>query len=381
MGGIDAAATGGVTARLVAVGRVGLAAWKRWVHQRMAREHDDAMDRLNRLGEKEPEPILIVPATPHRDIDELPPPTATMPVDPAEQFTVAQPMGAPAQPRVVAPGAAAPVGVAPDVLPAFGQRPGLWPAVIAAVLALAVGGIIGFSIGNSSDVDSAISNTSTVGPPVSGSVAVDQAVVDQRVDDILTLLLAQAQQNGSVVTPTPYPKLDQLLAIAVSSTAATDPQAADVGALTAERDQLAAQVTTLEDQVASVVAERDALQATLDSTASNQQQSARIAELEGQLDTASQQLADAQADLQTAQASLDSANATLDKLHVQDAPNFVGANIDDVRKAAASNGWEIIEATASDNTGPPNRVTAQVPEAGAEMIKGSVLYVEVAKPK
>jgi hypothetical protein len=355
----------------------------------MTNERDDAMSRLNRLGETEPEPIVIVPATPDPQLDE-PPATMAMPVDATDARipTIQQPTVAPAGRRVVVD--PVPLDVPPDLPPEFPTRPAVWQVILTGLVALAVGGIVGFLIGDASDVDTTFSSASTVapsGPVGSDAGTVDQAVVDQRVDDILTLLVAQAQQNGSVVIPTPFPKLDQLLALAAAdSPAATDANASPtsqgqgdsqstIDDLTAERDQLAAQVATLKDQVASVEAERDALQATIDSSGNKgSDQAARISELEGQLKTATDNLAKTQADL-------DSANSTLDDLNVQQLGNLVGTDVAAVRQTAETNGWQLIETIADTNSGTPNRVTAQQPAAGANMITGSVLYVEVAKPK
>ena len=358
----------------------------------MTREPDDAMARLNRLGEANPDPIVIVPATPDPRLDDGAE-TMAVPVEPHDPFppTVAQP-------APVATGSRLPVGVVPAaVLPAPfppepPARPTVWAAIIAGAVALVVGGIIGFLIGDSSDVDTKISSGTTVAPSVPGTDpnAVDQAVVDQRVDDILTLLLAQAQQNGSVVVPTPFPKLDQLLALAPGATAASTPATgvenegqAVIDDLTAERDQLAAQVATLEDRVSSVEAERDALQATLDSGAGDQQsgdQTARIAELEGQLETANDNLAKANDDLDAVRADLDAANATLDALDVQPLEDVVGSDIDDVRELASANGWQLVEG-GEPGPGNPTTVITQQPAVGTNMVKGSVLYVEVGKGK
>jgi len=351
----------------------------------MTNEHDDAMSRLNRLGETEPDPIVIVPATPDPQLDEPPATMAMPPVDATDALapTIQQPMVAPVGRRVLVD--PVPVVVPPDLPPEFTPRPAVWQVIVTGLVALAVGGIVGFLIGDASDVETTVSTASTVAPSVpvgSDAAAVDQAVVDQRVDDILTLLLAQAQQNGSVVIPTPFPKLDQLLALAAESPAGTDVTASPtsqgqspIDDLTAERDQLAAQVTTLKDQVARVEAERDALQATIDSSGNEgSDQAARITELEGQLKTATDNLAKVQGDL-------DTANATLDELNVQQLGNLVGTDIGAVRQTAETNGWQLIETAADTNSGTPNRVTAQQPAAGANMITGSILYVEVAKPK
>ena len=355
----------------------------------MTREHDDAMKRLNRLGDGEPEPIRIVPATPMPELDDEAA-TMAMPVEPHDPYSFAPTQATHVHTesrQFVEP---EPFGVAPAGAPVaapldFPERPNVWPAIIAGLVALVVGGIVGFLIGDSNSVDTQITQESTVASSVPGSDAgaVDQAVVDQRVDDILTLLLAQAQQNGSMVIPTPFPKLDQLLALApAATTPATTPATSGQGDgqatlddLTAQRDQLAAQVKTLEDRVASVEAERDALQATIDSSsAGSTDQAARISELEGQLNAVTEDLANAQADL-------DHANATLDQLNVQQLGNVVGTDIEAVRQTAQTNGWQLIEAPADTNSGAPNKVTSQQPPAGTNMVKGSVLYVEVAKPK
>src|SRR4051794_31905293 len=54
------------------------------VHPSMTREHDDAMARLNRLGDQDQEPIVIVPATPVPEPDDQV--TMAMPVEQQQPY-------------------------------------------------------------------------------------------------------------------------------------------------------------------------------------------------------------------------------------------------------------------------------------------------------
>lgn len=339
------------------------------------------------MGNSTPEPLLIVPATPD---DPGGPATQPLRATPQQAYesTVMQPAAAVERPvAYVAAPVAGPAPVDPAPVRSYVDRPHRdWgPAIIAAFIALLVGGLFGFLIGHSSKGGSSSSVTDSTATTVPG--AVDQAVVDQRVDDIFTVLLAKAEQTGSVVLPTPFPKLDQLLALSATKadTAASGAQSS-VDALTADRDQLAGQVTLLQQQntdlqsqLSSAVAERDALKATAASAASSDQ-SATIVDLQSQLAAAKGDLKTATSQLQTVQKDLDTANATLTKLHPLPLGNLVGSDIATVRSTAKSNGWQIVEKTVDSASSTPNSVITQQPANGATMINGSVLYVEVAGP-
>ena len=60
--------------------------------------------------------------------------------------------------------------------------------------------------------------------------------------------------------------------------------------------------------------------------------------------------------------------------------NLVGMDIGKVRDLAKGNGWQLIEEPQVNPTAVPNTVLTQQPATGANMIKGSVLYVQMATP-
>jgi flagellar biosynthesis chaperone FliJ len=362
---------------------------------RAMQRNDDggALGRLNAMGDP-PEPLVIVPATPPPDPDRLGGmSTQPMPrMEPPLAATVIQPAAEPLmyaeQPAVVVPQAVAPIRE-PFVEPISPPRRDWGPVIAAAFVALLVGGLIGFLLGRGSDNgDSVVSSDTSVATTIAPD---DQAVVDQRVDDIFTMLLAQAQDNGSVVLPTPFPKLDQLLALSSGSTdqQTSDAQAA-VAALQTERDDLAAQLaasqdqaTTLQDQLTMVTADRDNLQSQLAENGSSAEQladqQAQIDDLQNQLESAQADVDTARGDLQAVQADLDEANAALEALHVTPADNVVGRPVNDVRNLARTNGWQLVERPV-DSKSAVDTVTAQMPAPGTNMIRGSVLYIEVAQP-
>lgn len=351
------------------------------------------MDRLNAMGNSDPDPLVIVPATDDGVYDSRGgPPTQAMPIVPDPGPTLAQPTyvtrPAVAEPVIpVQPVQTAPVVSRPiEPLPLPPRRD--WgPVLIAGFLSLLVGGLIGFLIGRGSDNDE-----DTVAPADESSTTVaasaDQAAIDTAIDNVLTLLVAQAEQNGSVVLPTPYPKLDQLLTIA-SQGGQTQVSAAegDVAAITAERDQLADQVTLLEtqatdlqEQLAAAQQERDDLQAEVDNGSGDDQETAeQIAELQEALAATQADLDRANTDLAAVQADLAEATATLDGLGVGRAENVVGRTISDVRNIARTNGWQLIERPVDSTSASVDTVVLQSPTNGTTMIKGSVLYVEVAR--
>lgn len=324
----------------------------------MERNNPQSIDRLKAMPSSEP--VVIVPAS--DPSDRLYEPTVVQPV-------VAAPVLPAAQPVVYVDPVPAPV----DPYAVY-PRDRMWgPVLVSGLVALLIGGAAGFLIGRATrDSEEQFSTSSTLAPTDTG--VVDQAAVDQRVDDVFTLLLAQAEEEGQVVLPTPFPKLDQLLTMSAGD---ADSQAA-IDALTAERDQLAADVvtlqeatTTLQTDLAAAQAERDSLQASLDGNGSAQQQAdaARIAELQTQLSSTTTQL-------QTAQRDLATVTATLDQLNVQQVQNVVGLDIVEVRNIARANGWQIVELPVTSTTAGPNTVTRQFPGTGANMINGSVLYAE-----
>lgn|GEM_PF-4252526 len=274
-----------------------------------------------------PEPIHIVPAgTPLEPVAAYEPTR----VVPAVSYQTVAPQ--PVQPVVAGP------------MFVDDRRP-VWP-YFAALLALMVGGVIGFLIGNSrSDETSLTANTvpieSTVGSSPTASVTDLQNQV---------ALLTAAQTKAA-----------QDLADAQASLAQTK----------AERDALAA-------QVGSAGTATSGLQAQLD--ASN----AQVAKLQTDLktattslDTANASLAQAQASLKTVQGQLDAANATLTTLHPTPLANYVNGTIQKARSDAQANGWTLIEEPGNSPTAALGTVLEQTPAPNTTMVTGSVLFVKV----
>lgn len=291
--------------------------------------------------------------------------------------TVIQPAVPVAAPAVIAP-------IPPEPLYVQDNRPP-W-VVIAAVLALLVGGLVGFLIGHSSAKTG--SSIATTGSLAAGDQAAADQAADRRVNDIFTLLAAQARQPGGIQTPTPYPSLDDLLGVLGTAppTAPTSSAAAGtVESLTAERDQLAAQVATLQGELAASQTLIDQLQQTAGSggtpagaQAQIDQQAQQISSLQNDLASTTAKLDQATTSLQTVQGQLDAANKTLAGLDPKPVENLVGQDVGKARSTAKTNGWTLVEQPIESATAAVGTVTTQAPAAGANMIKGSVLYVEVA---
>jgi len=364
----------------------------------MQRNDDDgddggAMDRLNAMGNGDRDPVVIVPATEDSAYDNRGgPPTQAMPTA-ADPFpTIVQPAVHVNRPSVVEPIVrvqpvqTVPVMPRPIEAPMLPPRRDWGPVLIAGFLALLIGGAIGFLIGRSGDSDE-----ETLVPADASSTTVaaisDQVAFDTGVDNVLTLLLAQADQNGSVVLPTPYPKLDQLLTLAAQGGQQDASNAeGDVAAITAERDLLAGQVTELEtqaadlqDQLTAAEQERDALQADVDSGSGDDQPSAdQIAQLQDALAGVQSNLETANRQLATVQTDLGNATSTLDNLGISKTENVVGRSIGDVRTIARTNGWSLVERPVDSTSATADTVILQTPTNATTMIRGSVLYVEVA---
>jgi len=251
-------------------------------------------------------------------------------------------------------------------------------------VALLIGGLVGYLLGHASGDTQ--SNSSTTSTPTNSidPATVDQAAVDQRVDDIFTMLLAQANQTGSVPTSTPYPKLDQLLAMsrsgAQSATASTAaPQSAPP--TTTAATQPSADIATLQQQLTDAENARDQLQAQVDAQKIVAQQAA---DQQSQISTLQSQLAKSQSDLQGANDQIASLQAQLQQaqgtnLNPQPLPDLVGHPIAEVRNLARSNKWQLIEQPVDNKNYTTEIVARQVPAAGTTMITGSVLYVEVVR--
>ena len=338
----------------------------------------NAFERLNAMGNPSTEPIRIVAATPDSVGGDSALPTEAMP----DTRIASTRMG--------------PIAVVePPLVPIEPLPRRDWgPVFIGAFVALVVGAVIGYLVGHSASGEQNLSTTSPTslttldtGITTTNAVAAqDQAAFDKRVDDILTLLVAQAQQNGHVVLPTPYPKLDQLLTLSAgtantAATAATGAQQ-NVAQLTAQVTTLQQQVTDLQKQLTDSEENRIELQATLDTAdATNAQATAdkaTIADLQGQVAAAKAKLDTANASLKSAQDDLTKTNAALAQLDVRPIDNLVGMDISKVRDLAKSSGWLLIEQPEVNPTAVPNTVLTQQPATGANMIKGSVLFVQVA---
>jgi PASTA domain len=272
------------------------------------------------------EPILIVPAATPLESVAAYEPTRVIP---------------PVSYQAVAPPTVQPVVAGPMFVD--DRRP-VWP-YFAALLALMVGGVIGFLIGNGRNETSLTSSTvpveSTVGSSPTASVADLQSQV---------ALLTAAQTKAA-----------QDLADAQASLAQTK----------AERDALAAQVGTAGGTATG-------LQAQLDSA------NAQVAKLQTdlktattQLDTASASLAQTQASLKTVQGQLDTTNATLTALHPTPLANYVNGTIQKARTDAQANGWTLIEEPGSSPTAALGTVLEQTPAPNTTMVTGSVLFVKV----
>lgn len=277
---------------------------------------------------------------------------------------------------------AAPVATETVYLAPPGNRPP-W-AAIAAVIALLVGGLAGFLIGHSSTKsERSLSATNTVGTndPATAEAA------DQRVNDIFTLLATQARQPSGIQTPTPYPALDELLGTLSAGTASPDTAGPDTAAsdptssITAERDQLAAQVTDLQEQLNESQAALAAAQQTASTDGTSADVQAQLDEQAQQIASLQKDLDTAHTDLQTVQSQLATANKTISDLDPKPVDDYVGTDITKLRSTAKANGWNLVERPVESASATTGTVTSQLPAAGSTMIKGSVLEVEVAAPQ
>lgn len=269
------------------------------------------------------EPIHIVPATTPPEPVAVYEPTQVIP-----QVPYQAPIAPVVQP---APVVAGPMYYEP-------RRPA-WPYV-AAVLALVIGGVIGFLIGNSRHADTSLTSTTQPLDSTVGSLAPDASVADlQNQVALLTAAQTKAAQD-----------------LADAQAALTQTQA--------ERDALAAQVGTAGSSATG-------LQADLDAT------KAQVTKLQGDLKVATTQLDTANASLQTAQAQLDTANATLTALHPTPLANYVNGNVTKVRADAQANGWTVIEEAGTSPTAAVGTVLEQTPAPNTNMVTGSVILVKV----
>jgi hypothetical protein len=224
------------------------------------------------------------------------------------------------------------------------DRQPAWP-YFAALLALIVGGLIGFVIGNGRHAETTTLTSST--QPL-GSTVTSTATVTDLQNQVALLTAAQT-------------KAAQDLADAQASLAQTQ----------AERDALAAQVGTAGGTSTGLQAELDA------SKAQVAKSQADLKTATTQLDTANASLTQTQASLQTAQGQLDAANATLATLHPAPLGNYVNGTSSKARSDAQANGWILIEEPGNSPTAAIGTVLEQTPAPNATMVAGSVLFVRV----
>lgn len=223
------------------------------------------------------------------------------------------------------------------------RRPA-WPYFVAA-LALILGGLVGFLIGDSRHAEPSTLTSSTI--PTDSTLDPNASVTDLQ-NQVALLTAAQT-------------KAAQDLA---------DAQAA-VAQAQAERDALAAQVGTNGTASGNLQAELDASKAQVATL------QADLKTATTQLDTANASLSQAQASLKSVQGQLDQANATLTALHPTPLANYVNGNIAKVRSDAQANGWTLIEEPGTSASAAPGTVLEQTPAPNATMIAGSVILVKV----
>ena len=341
-------------------------------------------ERLDPITEPTPTELVQDPTQLHIVEATQPPmfadvPTAPIVADVASDPTTVLPV------QAVPVQAVQPVAYAP-IQPVYTEerfiqpepRPA-WP-FIAAVVALLLGGLAGYLIGSAGDDEAtpAVSTSSSVAPaPASGDVA-----------STFDMLLERTRGDGEYRSPSEYPQLDEITAI--DNAAATKNLETQVAQLTLAQEEakgLTDQVAVLEVAVADLTAERDALAAQVASDGGTStdiqtqldEANAEIATLTSDLAAARGELDTANATLKTAQSDLAAAKAAYDALEVMPAPDYVKADIARVRSEAAANGWTLIEQPTNSTTAAVGSVLEQTPAAGTNMVRGSVLYVKVAK--
>jgi hypothetical protein len=271
------------------------------------------------------ESIHIVPATPSFEPVAAYEPTQVVP---AVSY---QPVG----PPTIQP-------VAPGPMFVDERRP-VWPYFVA-LLALMVGGVIGFLIGNSRNDETSLTSGTV---PLESTVGSTPTATDlQRQVDLLTAAQTKSAKD-----------------LADLQTTLTQTQA--------ERDALAAQVGTAGGTTTGLQAQLDAANAQVTKLQTD------LKTATTQLDTANTSLAQAQASLKTVQGQLDAANATLAALHPTPLANYVNGTIQKARSDAQANGWTLIEDPGSSPTAALGTVLEQTPAPNTTMVTGSVLFVKV----
>ena len=271
------------------------------------------------------EPVHIVPATP--------------PLEPVAAYEPTQIIPAVSY-QTVGPPTIQPV--APGPMYVDERRP-VWP-YFAVLLALMVGGVVGFLVGNSRNDETSLTS-STV--PLESTVGSTPTATDlQRQVDLLTAAQTKSAQD-----------------LADLQTTLTQTQA--------ERDTLAAQVGTAGGTTTGLQAQLDAANAQVTKLQTD------LKTATTQLDTANASLAQTQASLKTVQGQLDAANATLAALHPTPLANYVNGTIQKARSDAQANGWTLIEEPGSSPTAALGTVLEQTPAPNTTMVTGSVLFVKV----
>jgi hypothetical protein len=259
--------------------------------------------------------------------------SAAAPLDPIAAYEPTQIIPqVPYQAVVAAP--VAPVATAPVF---FDDRRPVWPYLVA-VLALLLGGLIGFLIGDSRNTEPTVLSPNTA--PLGSTLDSTPTVADLQ-NQVALLTAAQTQAAQDL----------------------TDAQAA-LAQTTAERDALAAQVGTAGGATTGLQADLDASKA-------------QVVKLQADVAAATATLTQTQASLTTVQGQLDTANKTLTALHPVKLANYVNGNLAKVRADAQTNHWVLIEEAGTSPTAAVDTVLAQNPGADTNMVTGSVLIVEV----
>jgi hypothetical protein len=234
--------------------------------------------------------------------------------------------------------------VAPGPMFVDDRRP-VWPYFVV-LLALMVGGVIGFLIGNSRNDETSL--TSSTVP------------LESTVGSSPTASVADLQNQVALLTAAQTKSAQDLTAL---QTTLTQTQA--------ERDALAAQVGTAGGTTTGLKAQLDAANAQVTKLQTD------LKTATTQLDTANTSLAQAQASLKTVQGQLDAANATLAALHPTPLANYVNGTIQKARSDAQANGWTLIEEPGNSPTAALGTVLEQTPAPNTTMVTGSVMFVKV----
>jgi flagellar biosynthesis chaperone FliJ len=284
-----------------------------------------------------------------------------------------------------------PVEYEQQIVTAAPKKP-VWPWVVA-VLAVVLGGLVGWLVANADDDD----DDTVVESPETSVVVQSTTERDDGLARELDQVLDQTRTNGAY-TDSGIAQLDEIVEIDRAATTESLQNQVDLLSVAQEQSvatitELEEQVATLEESLADVTAERDELKASAGTEpggmtdseflARLQEKEDRISTLEDQIATASTQLTDAQEDakkanddLRTAQAQLQEANATLQALAPKQIENYVNTEISRLRSDASANGWFLVEQPVDNASTSANTIIGQQPAPGGTVIRGSVVYVE-----